>query len=163
VYPLPPLAAAAAAPLARLDGARVYSWTEGRLRPLPIPSVSSVLVPAGPDDGASASVVVPSERGHLVQLIVLAAGNWSVAEARAAAGGSTSLTFPREFVRAMSRLYPRREILWWTVTQQAGRVVATSEVRRLVASSEKVAVALGVMEPPAKVLRGVPAEGHGHQ
>lgn len=162
VYPLPPLAPAALAPLARLPGARVYAWTEARLLPLPVPIVSRTLAATGPADGAV--VEVPSERGQRLRLIVLAAGNWNVVEVPAAGGAATPLTLPRPFVGAMSRLYPGREILWWAVAEDAaGRVVAASEVRPLVLPSEQVAVALGVVEPLPERLLGIPPKGNGHQ
>jgi hypothetical protein len=171
VYPLPPLTPAVFAPLTRLDGVRLYTWTpEQHIRPLSAPLVPGGFAVTGPPDGVDAGavpspafVVVPSGRGQLLRLIVLAAGNWSVVEERAGPGPSTSLRFPGDFVRAMSRLYPRREILWWTVAQDAERrVLGVSDIRRLVASSEKIAVALGVVQPSANVLLGIPAKGDGH-
>jgi hypothetical protein len=64
-------------------------------------------------------------------LIVLAAGtgtSW-----RNATEPRHLLTVPQEFIRTMGHLYPRRELLWWVVVEDAdGRVLATSEARRLV-------------------------------
>ena len=172
VYPLPSLPPAVFAPLAGLDGAILYRWapTEERLHALSPPAPPRGLAATGPPDGADVSaasspvlVEVPSEPGQLVRLVVLAAGNWTLVDRRAGAGPVTSLALPLTFVRAMARLYPGREMLWWAVVQQGGRVVATSQVRRVISRSEQVAVTLGVVKPPAKVLDGIPAERHRHQ
>ena len=142
VYPLPPLAAAAFAPLARLPGAWIYEWSSpgARLGRLQTPDVPTGLSVTGPPDGAhpsallsASSIAVTGTRGPRARLIVLAAGNWDVVEGDAAESHAARLTVPREFVRAMGQLYPRRELLWWVVGEDAaGRIVAASEVRRLV-------------------------------
>ena len=141
VYPLPPLAPAAFAPLTTLDGARIYAWTStGRplSRQAP-PEVARTLTMDGLPDGADpaalspeSTVVVSPSRARRVRLIVLAAGNWAMVERDTGKSGTAALRVPLEFIRAEGHLYPRREILWWVVGEDAaGRIVGTSEVRRL--------------------------------
>jgi len=142
IYPLPPVAPAALAPLVAVPGARFYAWAsaDAPLRPLMIPRVPAGLTVTGPADGADPSalpspapVVAPSERGQRLRLIVLAAGNWTMVETTAAGGHETGLALPGEFVKVMVHLYPRRELLWWVVAEDAaGRVLAVSEMRRLI-------------------------------
>jgi hypothetical protein len=143
VYPLPPLPFLAFAPLARFPEERSYVWIPGqrRLQSLTPDHALPRLAVAGPADDADAStlpvaatVVVPSAGFHHVRLIVLAAGNWHLIDSRADEGHVVRLPFPREFVRAMGQLYPRRELLWWVIIEDGagGDVVAASDVRRLV-------------------------------
>jgi hypothetical protein len=142
VYPLPPLSPAAFAPLKPLDGALIYAWApaRGRLVRLDVPKAPRTLTVTGPPDGAdpaaippAASVAVSGASAGRVRLIVLAAGNWDMVEKNAAASGPTVLAVPRAFIEVEGHLYPRRELLWWVVAEDAaGRVVATAEARRLV-------------------------------
>jgi hypothetical protein len=141
VLPLPPLPAAARRPIVAGDPtAVVLEWNPEahRFRRLASPpglaSVPEIHVRA-PRDGAVldtkdlAVEFVPGEFGPW-RLIVVSAGNATIAGPIAARGGATRQALPVEFVTTMARLYPGAEFLWWLEAPDAsGQPVAWSRMR----------------------------------